>query len=190
MIIRSSVKKVNGRIVYNEGQFLGDNGLIFLEEIEPHVQPSGGKKRKAKFLCTCGEVFEAHISNVKRGGTVSCGCVKTDRIRDLGKSLAGDQSNNWRGGVSSHYLYWTWHGMMQRCYYQSHKRYEYYGGRGIKVCPQWQDSKVFLEFCDTVLGERPDGYSLDRIDNDGDYEPGNVRWADQSTQLKNRRCSK
>ena len=63
-------------------------------------------------------------------------------------------------------------------------------GRGIKVFEPWHDSKTLLEFCDTVLGERPEGHSLDRIDNDRGYCPDNVRWADRKTQLNNRRNSK
>ena len=178
---------VRRRIEYTAGDFVGDNGLIFLEEVEPYVAPSGQKKRMAKFLCICGESFESQIPIIKAGSTVSCGCVKSERARKIGKAQVGDQHNSWRGGIRSHYLYTTWNGMMQRCFNEKKSNYKSYGGRGITVCPQWQDSKVFLEFCDTVLGERPEGYTLDRIDNDGNYEPGNVRWADKETQSNNRR---
>lgn len=73
--------------------------------------------------------------------------------------------------------------MRQRCNDTHTKVWKYYGGRGIKVCEEWDD---FWKFA-TSVGERPEGKSLDRIDNDGNYEPGNVRWATASEQMSNRR---
>ena len=178
------------RIEYTAGDFIGDEGLILIQEVEPHVIPSGAKRRKGRFLCTCGKDFEAQVANVKNGHTASCGCLNLESIAEIGRSNAGDASARWRGGVSGHYLYVTWDNMIRRCFNENAHSYSRYGGRGITVCPQWRDSKVFLEFCDTVLGQRPEGYTLDRIDNNGNYEPGNVRWASAETQLKNRRCSK
>jgi len=80
-----------------------------------------------------------------------------------------------RPGMSPTYRAWT--NMLQRV--RSHPRY---AGRGITVCERWRDFAAFL----ADMGERPEGLTLDRIDNDGDYEPGNVRWADWSAQMKNR----
>lgn len=81
--------------------------------------------------------------------------------------------------------YNSWKGMRHRCSSPAHPRYALYGGRGIKVCARWQDSfEAFLE----DMGRKPGpGYSLDRIDVNGNYEPGNVRWADQQTQCRNQR---
>lgn len=77
--------------------------------------------------------------------------------------------------------YWS---MLDRCYKKTGKYYNYYGGRGIIVCDKWLKSKLnFLE----DMGERPQGTSLDRIDPDGNYEPGNVRWATWEQQMINRR---
>ena len=89
--------------------------------------------------------------------------------------------------ITEHYLYETWAGMMKRCRTPSYSSYQYYGGRGVSVCPEWHKSRVFLEWIDTNLGERPEGYTLDRIDNSGNYEPGNVRWASKKEQIENRR---
>lgn len=76
---------------------------------------------------------------------------------------------------------------MDRTTNPDYKGYHRYGGRGIVVCEQWAQSSVaFCEYCDDVLGPRPDGYQLDRIDNDGNYEPGNVRWATPKENSNNR----
>lgn len=84
----------------------------------------------------------------------------------------------------AHPLWTTWMGMINRCTYPSQDNWERYGGRGVDVCQRWRDA--FLAFVEDV-GERPDGTSLDRIDPDGHYEPGNVRWATGHEQRTNRR---
>ena len=86
--------------------------------------------------------------------------------------------------------YGTWWGMVQRCTYPRHNRFHIYGGRGIMVCDRWrygEDGKSGFECFMSDMGSRPEGCSIDRVDNNGNYELGNCRWATASTQMKNRR---
>lgn len=105
---------------------------------------------------------------------------------------ADDRNANWRGGKTKHPLYLIYNDIKRRCSKPGHPRYSDYGGRGISVCSEWVED--FWAFVRDV-GDRPEGvnpggrakYSLDRIDNEGNYEPGNVRWATSSEQILNSR---
>jgi hypothetical protein len=93
-------------------------------------------------------------------------------------------------GLSRHPLYSTWWAAVDRCHNPRARAYRLYGARGISVCPAWHDVAVFIEWIERNLGPRPAGFSLDRTDNDGNYEPGNVRWATRSEQRRNQRPRK
>ena len=95
------------------------------------------------------------------------------------------KTKNERHGMEGTYIYSKWLGIKQRCYYKGHKQYNNYGGSGIKMCDLWR--KSFTAFYEHI-GDPPKGdYSIDRIDPYGNYEPGNVRWADRTTQARNRK---
>ena len=89
-------------------------------------------------------------------------------------------------GLTRHPLYNTWRNMIARCSRPLHPDYPRYGGRGISVCERWLDIRRFIEDIENGIGPRPGRASLDRIDNDGNYELGNVRWATARQQALNR----
>lgn len=88
-------------------------------------------------------------------------------------------------------IYGVWHGMKRRCLQPSNKAYKDYGGRGITVCSEWVESfEMFFNHVSKLPHYGEKGYSLDRIDNNGNYEPGNVRWATRTEQMNNTRRNK
>lgn len=144
--------------------------------------PNRGGRTAWQVLCGCGTEKVVRGNDMTTGRTTSCGCYKAEVNAKWGAT--GVPAT--RHGAGRHPSYFRWVNMMRRCYDAGHERYHRYGGRGIQVFGPWHDVKVFVDFLDAVLGPCPDGWSLDRTDPDGDYEPGNVRWADALTQRHNR----
>lgn len=127
--------------------------------------------------CDCGNTIEVATSNL-RGGQVSCGCAKRDVL------IARNTTHGLR---KTHPLYTTWQTMHKRCRNPNNHKYPDYGGRGIRVCERWTGPDGFVHFA-SDMGDRPSlSHSVDRIDNDGDYEPTNCRWATVAQQNRNRR---
>ena len=92
--------------------------------------------------------------------------------------------------LHQHNLYSTWKGMIARCYHPNVKAYKDYGARGIIVCERWRIKGDGFQNFIMDMGERPEGCSLDRIDNDGNYEPSNCKWSTQKEQMRNQRCTR
>lgn len=131
---------------------------------------------------TCGKAFILLASKVRLGKGKYCSAPCQHKGVGLGKRTHG----HWaavKGGTAT---YKAWVSMKERCTNPNNRMWPHYGGRGIGFCERWTDFVGFL----ADMGEKPAGLSLDRIDNDGNYEPANCRWADNYTQNQNRRTSR
>lgn len=124
--------------------------------------------------CDCGVEKSVMRGNLASGGTVSCGCIAKDLI----------SKSRTTHGVSQSKQYNIWRGMLKRCESPKDKSFPSYGGRGIKVSPEWHD---FMQFWDDMGATYQEGLSIERIDVNGNYEAGNCTWIPFSDQYKNRR---
>jgi hypothetical protein len=132
--------------------------------------------RRFMCRCECGNLVDVIGSRLRCGTVKSCGCMARDAV------VRKSQTH----GKSESLTYYSWQSMRARCLNSAHPNFPKYGGRGILVCTRWNRFEDFL----ADMGERPIGTSLDRINNDGNYEPGNCRWATKKQQQNNRRVSK
>lgn len=131
------------------------------------------KRRRASIIwhciCDCGNECFVTSTNLQQGYAQSCGCL-------------------WRERVTSHNMcntpiYLVWSDMISRCENSNHHAYKNYGGRGIRVCERWHDFRNF--FAD--MGEKPEGLTIERRNNEGNYNPGNCYWATWKEQQNNKR---
>lgn len=149
-------------------------GRLTVLERAKNVKPG---KTKWKCRCSCGNIATISASHLKSGHTISCGCFKKEVL----------SKRNFTHGLCDSPEYRAWNGITARCYNPSEPVFKHYGGRGIKVCGEWRHN--FMAFYNHV-GKRPSPkHSIDRIDNNSDYRPGNVRWATYHEQMNNKRTN-
>ncbi len=153
------------KIIYKENQMIGS--LVFITEATAQVTESGIEKRRGVFICSkCGNHFTTLIGSAKNYHTTSCGCSKNYH------------------GLSKHRLYSIWSGIKDRCLNKKSIPFKQYGGRGISVCKEWSDDfSVFYKWA--MQNGHKKELTIDRINNDGNYEPSNCRFATPSVQARN-----
>ena len=149
--------------------------LTVIREEQKYVSPSGAKSRKVYCKCECGNKTSVLLSHLRSGRIKSCGCyIKAKRlVMGITHGKTRTKEHN------------SWVGLRGRTLNPNDRAWKHYGGRGIKVCSRWEKSfENFLE----DMGPAPDKKAqIDRINNDGHYEPSNCRWASPLTNNRNRR---
>lgn len=173
-----------GKFIDLTGQRFGR--LTVIKKAKPHIYSNGKKRIVWECKCDCGNVSYVESSSLRTGHTSSCGCVGKEILRNRNRE-------NSTHGMSGTRIYNIWYAMIQRCYRQTHKHYEDYGGRGITICQEWLGEHGFENFAkwahSTGYDENAERgeCTLDRIDNNKGYSSDNCRWITDEQQKNNTR---
>lgn len=152
--------------------------LLVIESAGTHTSPCGTKRRMWLCRCVCGNEVIVNTSSLLNGSTKSCGCWKYSKVKE----------RNTKHGGANDRLYGIWKNMKRRCNNQRDSHFKTYGGKGIKVCAEWNDYEAFKTWAYANGYDENAEYgkcTLDRVDNDGNYEPSNCRFVDKIVQANN-----
>lgn len=152
--------------------------LTVLRFVESRKDAGGHARRRWLVRCSCGTEKTVQAGHLLSGATLSCGCLNTAVVLKLRTKHGRRWTPEYR----------TWCAMIDRCHREKNINFANYGGRGIRVCDEWR--KSFQAFFDHVGPKPTAAHSIDRIDVDGNYEPGNVRWVTKAVQAVNTRKAK
>jgi len=155
--------------------------LVVTGEADRHITSTGQIKRIIRCQCDCGRDTKVFLSALRNSKipTNSCGCLQAERAKNA----------NTQHGLSQHSLYGKLEGMKKRCYNPKVSGYHRYGGRGIKICEEWLNN--FMSFYNWAMANGwKEGLQIDRINNDGNYEPNNCRFVTSAVNNRNQSTTK